>query len=398
MAISITYSYKIRANFVLNNKEEPILPQCITSVVTNYDYDNNNIPIIYLGVRLETSLYNKMVINSEKATITLNISKCKNGTSSSMYTDYIKDTFTYSMSTNPDYNISLEKQSNTHEQVGTNYKEGFIALIQQSTTDNNKKIMNGIIKDSNMASIIHRYTSHMKMVMEPLHTDKHFKFLIIPPTESVSKLLPYLNRQSVFYSSGYRYFVDFNRTYLLSRDGKPVNARDGLYSTIVLNIIDPVNVEAHQTGIITDHVNKAYVLNINANNTVTNIKKTEDKIFNRIIGVNSYGDTKEIGLDIPRTQGSSDKIRLERVPYDNMEYVDYLKNNIENSVLLFSVTKTELDSSLITPNKEFIVRNYPTFSEYNGRYVLSYKKETFVAQGENFINSIIFGLRKVKDR
>ena len=81
-----------------------------------------------------------------------------------------------------------------------------------------------------------------------------------------------------------------------------------------------------------------------------------------------------------------------------MEYLDYLKDSIENSVLLFHVTKTEIDSSLITPNKEYIVRNYPLLSEYNGRYVISYKKESFVKQGEEFISSIIFGLRKVKDR
>ena len=398
MAISITYSYKVNATFVLNGKEEPILPECIISVITNYDYDNNNIPIIYLGVKLETALYNKMLLNSERANIVLTISKSKNGTNNPIYTNYIKDTFTYTMSTNPDYNATLEKESNTYEQIGTNYKEGYIALIQSSITDKNKRVMNTIIKNSNMSSIIHKFTSHMKMVMEPLHVDKRFNFLIIPPIDSIAKLLKYLNRQSIFYRKGYRYFVDFDKTYLLSAEGNPVNAKDGLYSTVVINIVDPVDIISSQTGIITDHTNKAYILNMNANNTITDVKKSEDKIFNKIIGVDSFGNTRELDLDIPKTEGSSDKIRLERVPSDNMDYANYLKDNIENSVLLFNVTKTEIDSSLITPNKEYVVRNYPLFSDYNGRYVLSYNKETFIAQGENFISSIIFGLRKVKDR
>ena len=398
MAISITYSYKIDAKFVLDGKEEPIIPESIVSVITNYDYENNNIPIIYLGVKIESSLYNKMLLNSERANIVLTISKSKNGTNNPIYTNYIKDTFTYSMSTNPDYNATLEKESNTYEQIGTNYKEGYIALIQSSITDNNKKIMNTIIKNSNMASIIHKFTSHMKMVMEPLHVDKRFNFLIIPPIDSIAKLLKYLNRQSIFYRKGYRYFVDFDKTYLLSAEGNPVNAKDGLYSTVVINIVDPVDIISSQTGIITDHTNKAYILNMNANNTITDVKKSEDKIFNKIIGVDSFGNTRELDLDIPKTEGSSDKIRLERVPSDNMDYANYLKDNIENSVLLFNVTKTEIDSSLITPNKEYIVRNYPLFSDYNGRYVLSYKKEAFIAQGDTFISSIIFGLRKVKDR
>ncbi len=399
MAISVSYSYKIEANFILNGKEEPILPESIISVITNYDYDNNNIPIIYMGLRLETSLYNRMVINSEDATITLTISRAKNTSNYSIYRDYIKDTFTYTMSTDPDYNTTIEKQSGTKDKIAQNYRQGYLALIQSSTTDNNKKIMNNIIKNSNMMSVIHKYTSHMKMVMEPIHADKKFKFLIIPPVESVAKLLKYLNKQSVFYRTGYRYFVDFDKTYLLSGEGNPVDAKDGLYSTVIINVTDPYDDDqSHQTGIITDTKNKAYILNINANNIITDIKKSQDKIFNKIMGVDSYGNTKELDLNIPRTKGSSDKLRIERVPYDNMDYLDYLKDNIEGTTILFTVTKTEIDSSLITPNKEFIVRNYPTFSEYNGRYVLSYKKEIFINQDGVFISSIIFGLRRIKNR
>lgn len=399
MAISVSYLYKIEAKFVLDGKEETILPEGMTSIITNYDYDNNNIPIIYMGVKLETSLYNKMIINQEKANIVLTISKAKTGANFSVFTTYIHDRFNYTMSTNPDYNVSMEKQTDTKDKIIQNYREGFLALIQVNSADNNKKMINDIIKYSNMMSIIHKYTSHMKMVMEPIHLDKKFNFLIIPPLESVSKLLSYLFKQSTFYREGYRYFVDFDKTYLLSGEGNPVSAKDGLYSTVIINITDPLENEiSNQTGIITDSKNKVYILNINANNTSMQVKKSEDKIFNKIIGVTSYGDTKELDLNIPRTEGSSDKIRLERVPHDNMEYIDYLKDKIENDTILFSVTKTEVDTSLITPNKEFVVRNYPTFSEYNGRYVLAFKKEIFANQNENFINSIIFGLRKVKDR
>lgn len=398
MAISVSYSYKIDAKFVLNNKEEPILKEGISSIITNYDYDNNNIPIIYMGVKLETSLYNKMVNNSESGTITLTIKRSKNSNNFSTYKDYIKDRFTYTMSTNPDYNTTIEKQSETDNKIAQNYKEGFLALIQLNTTDNNKKIINNIIKDSNMASIIHKYTSHMNMVMEPIHNDKLFKFLIIPPLESIAKLLSYLNKQSVFYREGYRYFVDFDKTYLLSAEGNSVDSKDGTFSTIIINVSDPAKNEiSHQTGIITDYENKAYIINVNANNTTIDIKKSEEKIFNKIMGVDSYGNTKEVNLDIPRSNGSSDKLRLERVPLDNMDYIDYLKDNIENTSIIFSITKTEVDSSLITPNKEYIVRNYPSFENYNGRYVLSYKKEVFLNQNNKFINSIIFGLRKIKN-
>lgn len=400
MAISVSYKYKVEAKFNFGNKEEPILSQGIYNIVTNYDYDNYNIPILYMGVRLETSLYNKMVINQEKGTIVLTISRAKNnGSGYSQYKNYIKDEFTYIMSTNPDYNISMEKQSDTNNRIAQNYRQGFLSLIQLNTTDNNKKIINNIIKNSNMMSIIHKYTSHMNMVMEPIHNDKYFNFLIIPPLESVAKLLKYLNKQSVFYREGFRYFVDFDKTYLLSAEGNPVDTKDGTYSTIIINISDPaVDDTAHQTGIVTDSTNKAYIINMNASNTIIDVKKSEEKIFNKIMGVDSYGNTRELKLNIPRSEGSSDKLRLERVPLDNIDYTDYLRDNIENTTIMFSATKTEVDSSLITPNKEYLVRNYPTFKEYNGRYVLSFKKEIFINENEQYISNVIFGLRKIKDR
>ena len=116
MAISVSYLYKVEAKFVLDGKEETILPEGITAIVTNYDYDKNNIPIIYMGVKLETSLYNKMVINAEKASIILTISRAKNKNQYLVYNTYIKDRFTYTISTNPDYNISLENPQ-THVPV-----------------------------------------------------------------------------------------------------------------------------------------------------------------------------------------------------------------------------------------------------------------------------------------
>lgn len=398
MPISISYSYKIDAKFILDDKEEQILPECITTIITNYDYDNNNIPIIYLGVNLETSLYNKMVQNSETGTVVLTVSKSKNGGNYSLFTNYIKGSFNYLMSTDPDYNTTLEKQSGTDGQVGVNFRQGYIALILNGIIDDNKRNMNTIIKSSNMTSIINKFTAHMKMVMEPLHTDKFFNQLIIEPIESIPKLLNFLMKKSVFYRKGYRYFADFNKTYLLSGEGNPVDAKDNTYSTIIINVIDPADIEAHQTGVITDHQNKAYILNINAHNTSTDIKKADEKVFNTITGVDSYGNTRDVNLNIPKTKGSSTKARLERVPSDNMEYIDYMQSQIEDSVLLFSVTKTEIDTSLITPNKEYVVRNFPTYREYNGNYVLSYKKDTFINHNNQFVSSVLFGLRKVKDR
>ena len=41
MAISISYSYKVDAKFILDGIEEPIITEGITSIITNFDYDNS---------------------------------------------------------------------------------------------------------------------------------------------------------------------------------------------------------------------------------------------------------------------------------------------------------------------------------------------------------------------
>ena len=69
---------------------------------------------------------------------------------------------------------------------------------------------------------------------------------------------------------------------------------------------------------------------------------------------------------------------------------------MESGSVVITLNKTEIDSTILTPNKEYLVRNYESSSQYNGRYVLSYKKEIIMKEGENMIGNVMFGLRQVK--
>lgn len=236
----------------------------------------------------------------------------------------------------------------------------------------------------------------MDMIMEPLHTDKLFSHLVIPPIETVSKLLRYLNSESVFYRGGYRYFIDFDRAYLLSEEGNYVNDYTGTFGNVIINIQEPTNDLSQQTGIVTDGDNNTFIIYVSAANTQMNVKKTEDKIFNTIIGIDSYGNKKELSLDIPRTVGSNDKPRLEKIQSDNLDFIDCMKSKIENSSIVLNITKTEMDPSVITPNKTYTISNYEKFREYDGKFILSTRKEILVNQNGIFTGSLLMGLRKVK--
>ena len=65
MAVNIQYKAKIAAKWILDKDEYNIETDSISSVLIEHDYDNNNLPLIYLIVNLKSSIYNQMVNNSE---------------------------------------------------------------------------------------------------------------------------------------------------------------------------------------------------------------------------------------------------------------------------------------------------------------------------------------------
>ena len=54
---------------------------------------------------------------------------------------------------------------------------------------------------------------------------------------TVSTALAELNKKYNFYDTHYRFFMDFDYTYLLSTSAKTIKARGEVYSDIIINIV-----------------------------------------------------------------------------------------------------------------------------------------------------------------
>ena len=70
---------------------------------------------------------------------------------------------------------------------------------------------------------------------------------------------------------------------------------------------------------------------------------------------------------------------------------------IDSSSVVLQVTRSELDGSLFTPNKEYVIKNYSEYSDYNGRFILSSKKEVFIQQDNEFISNTVLTFRKIME-
>lgn len=394
--INTYYRYKISTVFTYDDEIIDLPNESIISLVSNYDYNVNNMPILYLTFKVNSRLYDLMVLNSDNGKIILTIKKYDRSTVSSLDRKMIEQEFSYIMPTDADYHRPLDQLELDKERSEESYKTGTLALLGKNSMDENSVFYNDIIKNSNMISIVHKYTQHMNMVIEPFTNNDPFDFVIIPPMSTITNLLSFLNDFCPFYDKGYRYFRDFDRTYLLSNSGNPVNDGSDIYSTVVINIMDTSDPVSKSVGIDIDKERKAYIMTVDAIDTHMDIDIVRNKEYNSIIGISNTGETVQMDLN---TKSSYDKERVylhRTFDDDNLEYkVQNVKTEIDSSSVILQLTRTELDSSIITPNKEYIVQNYREFQEYNGRFILVSKKEVFIQQDDEFISNTLMVFKKV---
>lgn len=405
MSTVMEFNYDVE--LILAYGEEQLnISDMVKAIILNFDYDNKNMPEIYIQIALSSSQYSTVVSHKSDGNMMFTLYKYDATSKSHIKRKYISNNFTYMMTSDPNYNESINsgsnqtfsRNNNDAALEATSYFSGYIALLKEESVNDNKQLSNSIIKNSNLMSIIHKYTKHMQMVIEQLPPQNNIIIdqLIIPPLSTITNILSYLNNLYTFYPSGYRYFRDFDKTYLISNNGIGINLHDGSYSRILINICDPLEAIESGRALEVDDENKSYVINVDANSTSINIAQNLDKSYNSIIAVDSSGNTSKNDIDVFSHSNSTEKIQVMRVQNGNLSSATESKSYVESSGVVLTITKANVDSSILTPIKEYIVKNYKNNKEYNGKYVLAYKKEVLVRDG-NYVISTMFGLRKVSD-
>ena len=397
ISITTAFKYKLEMSLLIGKKYYEIPRNSVKTILISSDYDKNNMPIIYMRIRMSSTIYNQMVLNNDRATISFRLFKFDDKSVSGVVESYIEDNFTYVMPTDPNYNEAMEQyvsgSSTAYNDNADAYMEGYIALTSLKLVGDNVKLINTIVKDTDIMSIVHKFTSHMNMCIEPFDNRDHIDQMIIPPITTISKLLAYLNDQYCFYKNGYRYFRSFNTTYLLSANGNAVKEGINSFNTIIISICDPLDEKGKSNAIDLDRTNHAYIIYVDAKKTSISVDKFANKQYNSIIGVDTEGNTVQEELRVPPTPDSTEKTIITRT--DSLDYIYNIKRAVESVAVILTVSKTEIDSSLFTPNKEYQIKHYSSSREYDGKYILSYKKDVLVQKAEEYIGNILFGLRRI---
>ena len=396
MSYQSSYDYECELSFNLNGKPSNILKECIKYIVVQYDYKNRIMPLIFINVALSAQLYNIMVPNQGIGKMYLKLYNYSQKNTSSVQKTCIYDEFDYYMSDDPN---SYKKLDTTAKQ-GSNvpYRVCTIGLIKSELTKLNQKIFEGVYKDTNTMSLIQSATSHMKMIIEPFENNMNVETLNCPTIGSVGQFISYINSHYNFYNGSYIYFMDFAKTYLRSNNGKYIDAKDGEFPYVAFDIRDMTEYQSKLPGMVVDDKQKAYIIYVDGNDAHINMDRAIPQMQNSVLSVNTTGDTKLNVVDtsaITNVKPNEDSANI--VKSDDPNASKALSSMIESEAGALYIRKVDMDNSIFTPSKQYLLANYEDNPKYCGVYYMISKNELYFRTGNNLKSQIILGLGKVSD-
>lgn len=392
------YNYRVILKYIdSTNVEVEIDSAQIQYILIDKDFDNINMPVISIFGSIEKNILDDMIRNMNRNLITLGIYKYDNTNQNDNITEkYFNDRFIYIINEDLSKTEKLDNPDGIDSKTGNRqYKEVNLFLIQQDAVNNNRQTINGVYHNASMNSLILQSSNYLgKVLLEPIRYDNKFDQIIIPPIDSISNYIKYLNDNiSVFYDTPYRFFIDFDATYIVSSSGNAIRARNQYIYTIVIDIKEiDINV-SEEPGAYVDLTSGKYTIGIDASKVEYSKNNVSNKLVNKVTVINAKGDVFEQEITDNKARITSTINQVMNVSNNDQNVINPISSNIESNNITISIVKNDLDASLFTINKEYIIRD-PLHESYSGRYILSQTKQLFIKQNGNFIMSTVLTFKK----
>lgn len=392
------YNYKIVLKYINStNIEVEIDSTQIQYILIDKDFENINMPVITIFGSIEKNILDDMIRHSNDNLVTLGIYKYDNTNQNDNITEkYFNDKFIYMLNEDLSRTDKLDNPQGIDSKTGNRqYREVTIFLIQQNAINNNRQTINGVYHNASMNSLILQSTNYLgNMLLEPIKYDTKFDQVIIPPIDSISNYIRYLNDNlGVFYDSPYRFFIDFDTTYLVSSSGNAIRARNQYIYTIVIDIREIDNNISEEPGAYVDLKAGKYTIGIDASKVEYVKNNVTNKIVNKVTVINSKGDVFEQDIEDNKAKVTSTINQIMNVSNNDQNVINNISYSVESANITITIVKNDLDASLFTLNKEYII-NDPVHDSYAGHYILLQVKQLFIKQNENFIMSTVLKFKK----
>lgn len=383
------YRYDIEFTYIYKNKEKIFDITNIKSLMIDYDYDNKNMPVMLIKISIDKNIIDDMIEHCNDKEVILNVYKFDNSSTTKLKEVYISDSFMYFMSKETNDNKVLDYSDFTEDSEDI-FKTITIGLVKKELLTNNKRIINEVFHNTSLVNILVKNMQHMKLLIEPLHNNKYIDSIIIPPTNSITNYIKYIDNIHSLYNTKYRLFYDFDMTYLLSSSGNIVKSNKDHIYTFIININNTVEEISKSQGVRKE--NDTFIIDMDAVDVTTYEEDNTEKSYTTILGVDVNGNVIETPI---KNQNLSDSVRIERYVDGNSKAIDNLKSEINNKSLYVTLIKTELDASAITINKQYIIKNLDKLDYNDGQFILASKKELYIPDNDNYILTSILTLRQI---
>lgn len=391
-----TFRYKVTLRYVMENNDEIIIDSNqISYVAVDKDFDNNNMPVIAIVASIEKDVLDDMIRHVNDNILTLGIYRYDvNNQTDNITKKCIHDRFIYIL---PDdiSKTAVIDYPNGEGKEGL-YKDVTLWLLPQDAVNNNKQTINGVFKNATMNTMILNSTNYLgKMLLEPIKYDNKYDQVIIPPQNSISEYISFLNNDlSVFYDTPYRFFIDFDMTYIVSSSGHVVRSKNESIFTFDIQISSIIPQEEDDTGMYIDKRNNKNVIYVNSANVNYTRNNITNKMVNSITTIDSSGNVYRRDVESNNTKVTKKLSTIINLSNTDNNAVNNIVSSISMNNVCVSIVKNDLDANVFTMNKEYIITD-STHPEFNGRYLISSVKQMYTKQTEQFVMATVLNLKKI---
>lgn len=240
----------------------------VKSIKIHKSYDTYNMPIVTVNLTTDKRLVNEMILNMKETSFIMKMYKFQVDTKDDaniVKELYFEEEFTYITQQDIAKGNKVEymEEKLDGDTKEDKYMDIHLGFISKSLMESNLKPNNSTIYNSNMQDIITSLLNiNVPLLIEPFDKTENIDQLIIPPKESIAKTLDYLNTVRVFYNTGYRFFMDFENIFLVSKAGKATPRSNDKYETVMIDIKELSEQGSLAEGLEADDEAKRYIITI----------------------------------------------------------------------------------------------------------------------------------------
>ena len=395
------YKYTAQIVTAFKGDEDPTTIEFIKfkSIIVDRYFDAFNFPLIYCNLNLTLEQQQKLDANQKNGTVVFTLQKyMENSDMPGLKEDIINEECIFFIP--QDLGKQSEKTAivdpDKPDDLGDDVTIGLIAVDHLNIV---KGVENTNVKKASMSALLCYLLRAQELLIEPLQYNTILQNLILPPLNSLPKIIEYLNNYSAFYDTKYQFFIDFGVTYLLSSSGQGVKRKGEECSIIKFTIHDIYN-ERNMEGMSYQIADNMYQIDVSANSSEISNISDSSKSYSAVGGITSDGNriVEETGLRDAESPIAAKTTNV-RIPNNNTALINNIVSNAANNATLLNISKNKIDGSIVTPNKQIYVDTATVYGdEYSGIYLMSRKRELYVREGEGFAMSLILSLKRLADQ